>query len=380
MPDDPGIGSRATRDPAIASRSLPTDSSKQFFLDLLGAQSSDPVSPSRAREIKSRWGLQARNVKAETFREQKEIFYEELRSAIDSARRSLINDLSKDPNLAPLARPCDEILGVIITIVFTIVGMIGGSAEGAVNSLPALMELVSAVIKFLWSAAQAAFASGESARQGEAEVKRTIAALENLPAALWTSFQRWKDKFETAPTEVQSAMVGELTIEIMSVLRTAVGIGGVGKRLGGKLKPAKPKKAASKTPRAGSSQRSGQPGAWRGTMQGGRNMSAADSAYQRRVTGRSAAKGYFVDDVEFDGFKNGKLLDAKNFTEVGRFMKDERYRLWYKGQDLLTQAKNQVRVADGFPIEWHVPSDGAKALLDQMMKTHNLPITVVLTP
>lgn len=152
--------------------------------------------------------------------------------------------------------------------------------------------------------------------------------------------------------------------------------------------PLKPKGAETpETPTAAPKDKPGKggkpptgPGKWLDTIGAGRNMSREAAAYQTKIGGMPATKGYFVNAVEFDGFKGGKLLDAKFFEKGGRFVTAERYRIFYKGQSLYHQAVSQVRVARGTPIEWHVPSKEAKDLLDQMMKANDLPIEVVVTP
>jgi hypothetical protein len=63
--------------------------------------------------------------------------------------------------------------------------------------------------------------------------------------------------------------------------------------------------------------------------------------------------------VLFDGYKNGKLLDAKDWTEWPPVDKD----FWQKG--VLDDAVKQLEAAKGTPIEWHFPSEGkAKAVLE----------------
>jgi RHS repeat-associated protein len=82
------------------------------------------------------------------------------------------------------------------------------------------------------------------------------------------------------------------------------------------------------------------------------SMSARAAAYQKFATGTSAGKSLVVGGAKFDGVtKAGHLLDAKGpgysgFVEYGKF-KD-----WWSGADeLLDQARRQIRAAKGAKIE-----------------------------
>ena len=121
------------------------------------------------------------------------------------------------------------------------------------------------------------------------------------------------------------------------------------------------------------------PGKWLRTFGGGANMRGPEAAFQRKVSGRPANWGYFIKGTEFDGYRKGVLLDAKYFTNEGQFVKNQYYREWVKGPELLDQAKTQVAKSGGARIEWHVPSKEAKVYLDQMMKANDLPIKVVVS-
>jgi hypothetical protein len=109
------------------------------------------------------------------------------------------------------------------------------------------------------------------------------------------------------------------------------------------------------------------------------NMSKDAAAYQSRVTGAKAGKGYYLNDVQFDGFEPGKLIDAKLYTNDGRFMRDQWYQ-YNKAWDILDDARRQLKAAGGMPIEWRVAGSNPAALIDQLFKTHGIPITVVHVP
>ena len=228
MPDDRKTAEKGLASPGVESRGVHTndrivdvareslgldvphidDVERGFFPDLVTAQSLEPVTPRRARAIKDRWGFEPPNVRAETFGELKEEFYQELISTVDAARRSFVNSLASDPKLAQFARPCDEILGVIITILLVAIGMIGSSVESAATTVPEMIKLAGGVLEFLGSAVQAAFASGERGEKSSAQVQQTLEKLSKVPAALKMQLFAWKTRFEKASTEMQSIMVG----------------------------------------------------------------------------------------------------------------------------------------------------------------------------
>lgn len=120
------------------------------------------------------------------------------------------------------------------------------------------------------------------------------------------------------------------------------------------------------------------PGAWQDDFSVN-NMSKDAAAYQSRVTGAKPGKGYYVNDVQFDGFDKGKLIDAKYFTNDGRFMRDTWYQ-FNKAWSILDDAKRQLKAAGGMPIEWRVAGKEPAKLIRQLFATHDIPIKVVYWP
>lgn len=78
-------------------------------------------------------------------------------------------------------------------------------------------------------------------------------------------------------------------------------------------------------------------------------MSARAAAYQEQITGRAAGPVYRVNGVNFDGYTDGVLQEAKgpgyaNFVENGDFQP------WYRGANALAeQATRQLAAAGGTP-------------------------------
>jgi RHS repeat-associated protein len=86
-------------------------------------------------------------------------------------------------------------------------------------------------------------------------------------------------------------------------------------------------------------------------------MSPRAAEYQARF-GRSG-HAFEVNGVKFDGVRKGVLLEAKG-PGYAKFVRDGRFRGWFRGRAaLVKQAKDQVRVAGGAPIEWHFAEEAA---------------------
>ena len=73
------------------------------------------------------------------------------------------------------------------------------------------------------------------------------------------------------------------------------------------------------------------PGVWRSTFEGGSNMSESAAEYELNSCGTPKGMGYFVDDVQFEGFKNGRLLDAKAWEDGGRLAQALRRQEFWAG-------------------------------------------------
>jgi hypothetical protein len=101
------------------------------------------------------------------------------------------------------------------------------------------------------------------------------------------------------------------------------------------------------------------------------NMSSEAADYQARATGAPVGQGYYVNGVQFDGYSDGTLLDAKYFPEDGRFLNDPDYQV-KKGWGLLKQAREQIAAAGSTPIEWRVASEPAAQLISQLFANNGI--------
>jgi hypothetical protein len=117
--------------------------------------------------------------------------------------------------------------------------------------------------------------------------------------------------------------------------------------------------------------------------------SAIESAnrYQEQVTGRPASDVYKVDGIEFDGFKDGVLLEAKGPGYRSFFQPNGKPMPWYEKSghfdQLMNQAQRQSLLARqlGLPLRWHVADAEVARFLRRLFATRGLPrIEVVHTP
>ncbi|HEV3137095.1 MAG TPA: Tox-REase-5 domain-containing protein [Pirellulales bacterium] len=107
-------------------------------------------------------------------------------------------------------------------------------------------------------------------------------------------------------------------------------------------------------------------------------MSPRARAYQTQITGRE--EEYLLNGVQFDGFRDGILLEAKG-PGYGNFVKGEDLRKWFTGaNDIFDQANRQVAAGGGVPIVWHVAEPELAAALDKAFKGKRIAIQVVHTP
>jgi hypothetical protein len=120
------------------------------------------------------------------------------------------------------------------------------------------------------------------------------------------------------------------------------------------------------------------PGKWEVSSE---SMSDASRRYQAQVTGAPAGHVYKVQEVKFDGFTMGVLLETKGPGYL-RFLKDGSFRSWFRGADgMLEQAKRQFKAAKGTPIQWHFAEREVADAVRDLFRNEGLgTIKVVFTP
>jgi hypothetical protein len=123
-----------------------------------------------------------------------------------------------------------------------------------------------------------------------------------------------------------------------------------------------------------------EPGEW---LIANERMSPRSALYQSQVTGRAPGEVYKVGNLSFDGFRGGKLLEAKG-QGYGRFAKAGRFHEWFRGRlQLINQANRQIAAANGTPIEWHIAEPEAYDAIAKAFeeaKVDMTKITLVHTP
>lgn len=121
------------------------------------------------------------------------------------------------------------------------------------------------------------------------------------------------------------------------------------------------------------------PGRWQPTFEAGSNMSEAAERYELTSCGTPRGMGYYVDGVQFEGFANGRLLDAK-FWQAGGYIGRGIRNGWLRvGWKITDQAERQLAVAGahGVGVEWRVADPWVADALRAIFQANRLPINVV---
>jgi hypothetical protein len=127
---------------------------------------------------------------------------------------------------------------------------------------------------------------------------------------------------------------------------------------------------------------SGGPGKW---VEVDEYMPEQSRRYQAQVTGAPEGTAYRVKrgdkEVDFDGFDQGVLLEAKG-AGYAQWIDDDLnfYRIFQGAPKMLEQAKSQLEVANGTPIRWIVAEEKAAGALNKMFRAAGLDIKVIHVP
>jgi restriction endonuclease fold toxin 5 of polymorphic toxin system len=119
--------------------------------------------------------------------------------------------------------------------------------------------------------------------------------------------------------------------------------------------------------------RVGGPGQWVESTKNSRSENA--KAFQEQATGVTRDREYRVirdgKQVDFDGFADGKLLDAKSERygyQLGRKGID-----WSVGGKLVDEAQRQIQVAPDWPIEWRVQGAHSAGWIENLLRDAGVP-------
>ncbi len=108
------------------------------------------------------------------------------------------------------------------------------------------------------------------------------------------------------------------------------------------------------------------------------SMSQRAADFQAEATGTAPGLVYRVDGVDFDGFADGTLLEAKG-PGYATFVKNGEFRPWFEGADgLVDQATRQLAAAKGAPVQWRVAEPAAAEAMRNLFAQNGITgITVV---
>lgn len=123
-----------------------------------------------------------------------------------------------------------------------------------------------------------------------------------------------------------------------------------------------------------------QPGRWLHDFEAGTNMSEEAAGYEARVCNKDRGLGYYVNGVQFDGFENGVLVDAKYYAENSGTTRGLLKNNYFLGTRAVTQGLRQVMAAGGRQVEWRVASQSAVDKLRELFETNKIPVRVVFAP
>ncbi len=124
---------------------------------------------------------------------------------------------------------------------------------------------------------------------------------------------------------------------------------------------------------------SGGPGQW---VQVDESMSERARNFQAQVTGAREGYAYRIiwgnKEVDFDGFEQGVLIEAKGPGYAKWIDDDLEFVEFFKGRhQMLEQAKRQFRAARGTPIRWIVAEEKLAGALRLLFERESLPIEVI---
>jgi hypothetical protein len=100
------------------------------------------------------------------------------------------------------------------------------------------------------------------------------------------------------------------------------------------------------------------------------SFSERSSRYQEQVTGNPRGKGYWLNGVTFDNYRDGFLLDAKG-PRYAELIKVPFIAL-DKAEEFVDQARKQLRAAEGVPIRWIVAEESVAEGIRNLFKSRRI--------
>lgn len=113
----------------------------------------------------------------------------------------------------------EEAFGACMAVVYAVIGILVGFSEGIVDVVKGFVQLLYTVVELLVTFVLGFF-SGKARAAFDQHASEIVAAVKGLPAAIKKLVTDWVTRFEKAPTERQSLMIGELTGQIIALIAT----------------------------------------------------------------------------------------------------------------------------------------------------------------
>jgi len=150
--------------------------------------------------------------------------------------------------------------------------------------------------------------------------------------------------------------------------KEAIGIleQGAKSKLPARAKPSV-KKPPGRSPALPTPRKTLPPGKWHHVSEG---MPPRARTYQKQITGRTG-QAFVVNGVKFDGFKNGSLIECKGPGYLKFIKEDGTFQDWFRASEL-KQANDQIRAANGYPIEWYVAEPKLKSALEYLFSVNGI--------
>ena len=170
-----------------------------------------------------------------SYSEVKEDAYKGMIALARKANDAYLNLLRKAAGQLPAALRgvAEDIIGVIdvingalISVVLAVIGIVVGFAEGVVDLVRGLVGMITGVAKILFDLVMGIFTNFDAAKQ---DLNAVADALKGLYPGVKALISDWLDRFQKAPSERQSLMIGELTGQVLAMIATwAVAAGRAG--------------------------------------------------------------------------------------------------------------------------------------------------------
>jgi hypothetical protein len=102
------------------------------------------------------------------------------------------------------------------------------------------------------------------------------------------------------------------------------------------------------------------------------HMSARAAAYQEQITGAAQGTAFLVGGVKFDGVSTAALLEAKGPGYAKHTINGQFKSYFSKVEDLVKQARSQIEVANGVPIQWNIAEPEFLAALQNLFRDRGI--------